>query len=164
MMKFLFTFCPVTHHNVFVHCEFSIKMNFMHTENRIIEHKYANSCGSTICPFQIQSLIFIICFQYLCVCQRNPQGLLLFVPDASHMRGSSCQIAHHAVEMATESDYTQHMVQRQTSANKDQGYCGRFSLVLMSQIILNTSPLEQMRVAINEFCIRPACPIHVYAL
>lgn len=28
-------------------------MNFMHTENRIIEDKYANSCGSTICPFQI---------------------------------------------------------------------------------------------------------------
>jgi len=88
--------------------------------------------------------------------KKNPQGLLLSVPDASQMREGSCQIAHHAVEMATESDYTQHMVQRQTSANKDQGSCGRLSLVLMSQIILNRSPLGQMRVAINGFCIRLA--------
>jgi len=51
--------------------------------------------------------------------RKNLQGLLLSVLDASEMRGGSCQIAHHAGEMAAESDYTQHMVQRQTSANKD---------------------------------------------
>lgn len=33
MMKLLFTFCAVTHHNVSVYNEFSIIMNFMHTEN-----------------------------------------------------------------------------------------------------------------------------------
>lgn len=82
-IKLLFTFCAVTYLNVSVYYELPIII--VHAGNSVIEDKYANRCGNTISTFQVQSLIVIICFQYLSLCYRNPQGLLLSVPDASQI-------------------------------------------------------------------------------